>query len=389
MLSARERRVGVPVPSLCDGSAAAGEQAEDIVNDIFGVTLIVVLSAPLAYFRRHGSTSQPSSAVATAAPVARPAAATSPVLRTADRLMLAYLVLCLFLVRVSPGGFSGAWSVTGTVLLCITAMATVALVARRALGLPSFVRANLYRGVFVAIVIENYLMLRHLLPAVREDAVDAQLLSIDRWLFGESPAFLLQRFNHHGTVEWFAFFYFSYFVICAGYILKMIWIEKDPSETNRFAIGSLIVLNGGQLGYMLVPAFGPLRLGAAFDAPLAGGFWWDLVTRAVAAGSAMKDVFPSLHTALPLWFAGYATTRAMRDRRWRPVAVITGFFSANIIVSTMLLRWHYAIDVIAGITLAACALALSHYLARREAQSCARTGRNPAWAFGAPAATGA
>src|SRR5262249_18364645 len=109
----------------------------------------------------------------------------------------------------------------------------------------------------------------------------------------------------------------------------------------------------GQLGYAAVPGYGPIHhLKGVFHADVNGGFFWSCVWRTVQAGGAMKDIFPSLHTAVPLWFALFARHQAKTDPRWRWAAWVTAFFSFNIIISTLLLRWHYAIDVMAGLCLA-------------------------------------
>ena len=67
-----------------------------------------------------------------------------------------------------------------------------------------------------------------------------------------------------------------------------------------------------------------------------------------------------------MWFTFYAINQARTDKRWRLVAAVTGFFACNIVVSTMLLRWHYAIDVIAGLTLAITAGIVTPKLVRWE-----------------------
>ena len=59
-----------------------------------------------------------------------------------------------------------------------------------------------------------------------------------------------------------------------------------------------------------------------------------------------------MHTAGSVWFALFALHRARLDRRWRIPAALAAFTAANIVVSTVVLRWHYVVDVLAGITLA-------------------------------------
>ena len=281
-----------------------------------------------------------------------------------DYLVLAYLGLMSLLVAASPGPAQPR--VLLRLGLCGAVLIGGAVLSRRATELAEGWRRNIYRLALALTVVESYLMLRDLLPLVRSDTVDGQLLALDYRLFGVEPALWLERFNVVPVVEWFSFFYFSYFFICAAYLVGVLWLSEPSRHTTVFALGSLLVLCIGHLGYLAVPGFGPVaHLQQDFDGPVQGGFFWNCVATTVAAGGAQKDIFPSLHTALPTWFTLYAIYRARFDRRWRVAAAITGFFAANIIVSTMFLRWHYAVDVVAGLSLAT----LAAYAAPRIAVS--------------------
>ncbi len=281
-------------------------------------------------------------------------AATARVLVAHDWLALSYLSLLSLLVLASPGATQAR--VLLRLALCAAVITGGAMVARVATELPVQLRLNVYRLALVLTTLDSYLMLRDLLPLVRSDSVDASLLALDRALLGFEPALWLERFNIAPVVEWFAFFYFSYFLICGIFVIGVLWLSPPSRHTSVFAIGSLMVMFIGHLGYLAVPGFGPVEhLKEAYAGPVQGGFFWNCVQSTVAAGGAQKDIFPSLHTALPTWFTLYSVYRSRDDKRWRVVAVVTGFFALNIIVSTMLLRWHYAIDVFAGLALASLA----------------------------------
>jgi membrane-associated phospholipid phosphatase len=60
----------------------------------------------------------------------------------------------------------------------------------------------------------------------------------------------------------------------------------------------------------------------------------------------LRDVFPSMHAGVPVAIFLFSA------RYFRPVAVICGLWVPHIVISTMFLRYHYMIDVIAGILLA-------------------------------------
>lgn len=283
-----------------------------------------------------------------------------------DLIALAYGCIIFMLAFASPDSSTRVTCMLRSAL-SISAIVGGVLFARVLLPIPAVVRGHVYRLVLTWVVIDSYLMLRDLLPLVRSDSIDGTLLAIDYALFGVEPALWLERFNIRPVIEWFSFFYFSYFLICGGFLFAMLWIVKPGRHTSVFAVGSLLVMFVGQLGYMAAPGYGPVtHLAGAFAAPLDGGFWWNAVWETVQAASAVKDIFPSLHTAMPTWFTLFAFHCARSDKRWRPVAMVTGFFAFNIIISTMMLRWHYAIDVVAGLMLACFAAWAAPRIARLD-----------------------
>ena len=264
----------------------------------------------------------------------------------------------------------------------VMAMVLGCFFARGVTFVPPVIRLAAYRILVVGMVVVNYLSLRNVLPIIRSDTVDAELWRIDLLLFGVEPALWLERFNTRPVIEWFSFFYFSYFWLCFAYMVVGMWLLRPGRRSTEFAIGTALVYCVGQLGYMAVPGCGPVvALRDQFQAPLDGGFFWGCVNHLVNAGGAQKDIFPSLHTAGPVWFTLFAWRAAREDRRFRWPAIVTGFFAFNIIISTMLLRWHYAIDVVAGLTLAVGAAILTPRLVRWEESLRRDAGARSAWSF--------
>lgn len=304
-----------------------------------------------------------------------------------DLILLVYLSIMgleVWLAPVTAGG-PRPDGPARVIYLSMTALILGCFVAR---GLPDLslrFRSIFYRVIIVGVLISNYLTLHDLLVLVRPDAVDEVLVRLDVRIFGVEPALWLERFNQRPIVEWFAFFYFSYFFIAAFYMIKVVWLSHPGRGTAEFAIGTALVFAIGQIGYTAVPGYGPIHhLRGTFHADVNGGFFWGLVWNTVQAGGAMKDIFPSLHTAVPLWFALFARHRAKVDPFWRWPARITAFFSFNIIISTMLLRWHYGIDVLAGLVLGSSAGLLTPRLAAREAAFRKAIGHRGPWSFAKP-----
>jgi membrane-associated phospholipid phosphatase len=298
-----------------------------------------------------------------------------------DLVLIAYLIVVWRLVWGAASSPEQD-QCSRLVYICLGAIVLGSWIARGTRALPYPVRWGVYRLCIAGVLLENYLMLRLLLPLVRPDQVDEQLYQLDLRLFGVEPALWMERLNQRPIIEYFSFFYFSYFFICGTYLLTVVVIGKGGRRTAEFAVGTLIVFCIGQLGYMAVPAVGPIRyLTSHFSGPLNGGFFWSCVSRTVEAGSAMKDVFPSLHTAVPTWFTLFSVNQARTDPRWKWPSRVIGFFAANIIFSTMLLRWHYAIDVVAGLCLATTAGLLTPKIVLWEERLRARHGLSIPWVF--------
>lgn len=232
----------------------------------------------------------------------------------------------------------------------------------------TFANEMLYRVTIFCAVFLSYFQLRVILPAVSSRALDADLIAFDLRVFGVEPALAWDKFVTPQTTEWFAFFYFGYFFILIAHVLPMMLNATSRLRLAHFTLGILFVFLTGHLVYMLVPGWGPYRhLAGQFQHPLEGGLFWSLVKATVDAGGAQKDIFPSLHTAAPTFFAifSYIHRREMPFKyTWKVVA----FAATQIIIATMFLRWHYLVDIVAGLAVATAAAVLSHKIALWEAR---------------------
>ncbi len=260
--------------------------------------------------------------------------------------------------------------------LLIWTLTTILLVRGRVLP-EGKLRSFLYRlGIFTPMVF-SYFELIDLLPALQPRLLDVQLYAIDRTLFGETPAILFQRWNTRPVVEWIAFFYYSYFYLMALVLIPSLFLDKGR-RLHELMVGALIVCGGGHTIYTFVPGAGPW-VSIPFDAPLDGGFWWHQVQVTVSNAGAQLDIFPSLHTAYPTYF----TLHAIGWRKTAPfskVWPVIAFFTVNMITATMFLRWHWGIDVIAGLTLATVARLTAIHVTRRElARGTEADPRMPVW----------
>jgi hypothetical protein len=239
--------------------------------------------------------------------------------------------------------------------------------------------ALFYRTAVMAALLSSFFQLREILPAVVPWSVDGRIYALDLKVFGFEPSVYLDRFVTPWTTEWFAFFYFLYFLILCVHVLPMVYLNNDTRVVGRFATGTLLMFLSAHLLYMLVPGYGPYwYLRGTFQHELTGGTFWALVRETVDAGGAQKDIFPSLHTAAPTFLAIFS----FRHRRLFPFKYswpLVSFFATQIIIATMFLRWHYLVDIIAGLTLATAASLLGQSIADWEHAKRQRLGLQPVW----------
>jgi hypothetical protein len=238
-------------------------------------------------------------------------------------------------------------------------------------------RALTYRlGLFAPMVL-SYFQMRALLPALQPDLMDHRLFTIDLWLLGTTPAVWMEVWNVEPVVEWLSFFYYTHFFVMTLMLGPSLFLGTGRRMQELMA-GALLVTAVGHFLYTIVPGAGPYAT-IAFDQPLQGGFWWNQVELTVATAGAQLDIFPSLHTAWPAYFTLHAF--AYRDTQpFRWLWPVLGLVAVNIIIATMFLRWHWFIDVAAGLLLAFAARRFAVALAsREELRGSLYDARQPVW----------
>jgi hypothetical protein len=222
-------------------------------------------------------------------------------------------------------------------------------------------------------------MFRRLLPVANPGSLDHELYALDMALFGVEPAMVFDSFVTSLTTEWFSFFYFGYFFLIGAHILPIVFLARQRQLLGEFTFGLLTVFCIGHVVYMLVPGYGPFHaMAGAFQNELPQGLWYDLVMNAVRSGGAFKDIFPSIHTAAPTFIALFSFRHRHRlpfRYTWLPVSL----FAVNIIGATMFLRWHYLIDVVAGLALGSFALWLAVRVTRFELNRRVALGLTDSW----------
>ncbi len=186
-----------------------------------------------------------------------------------------------------------------------------------------------------------------LIPAVRRVSYDAVLARLDRWLWGADPTVWMEFLHRRWLTEFLQAVYVLFFVVVlltAG----VLWRRGRVEEFRFYAFVISLGFLASYVGYLLAPVRGPrFFLENLHRAPLEGlWLFWPLRNLLDSLESVHYDCFPSGHVALTLlacWGARWVSPALARV--YRIYAVIMVF-------STVYLRYHYTVDLLAGALLA-------------------------------------
>ncbi|MCE9634098.1 MAG: phosphatase PAP2 family protein [Planctomycetes bacterium] len=212
------------------------------------------------------------------------------------------------------------------------------------------------------LVLVGYEMLHAVSPRSWEWTIDPWLRAADRAILGGDAATYLDPFVSKPLTVTMAVCYVAYYV---GPLTVAIWWAR---RGNRRAFRELMIAETGalfigHLGYLFLPAMGPHVFfePAAFHVPLVGDFVGPMIrARVHIHGNHARDAFPSLHTA------NAVTLLLTTWRHSRPAFAVWLLPMLGLILATVYLRFHYVVDVFAGIALAVLWQRAAAALAARE-----------------------
>jgi len=166
-------------------------------------------------------------------------------------------------------------------------------------------------------------------------------------LFGVEPVVWAQQFTRPLWTDFLTICYWLFYVTPP---LLGLWLYQKRRRTEfRYVLLSIVLcLYLGYIGYVVFPASAPRFLIAdQLGPPLHGTL--SLLDQSRAATKAIpltaQGAFPSLHCAVAL----LATLLAWRHLRWFfPIQLV---LATGLILGTIYLRHHWAVDILAGFVL--------------------------------------
>ena len=285
--------------------------------------------------------------------------------RTEPRLLLheaafaAVLTLIWARLAAAAGPMAPETLVYASLIVAIPAGASLARWCHRRWNGPWPGRARLFA--FVPLMWFVFGDLRRSIPLFHPGHADALLQAWDLRLFGCSlPDWFDGRLGPWPT-EVLSLCYSLFFAYLLAATIG--WLFAPAAKARAFYAGLFTLYAIGFAGYISLPALGPYAT-MHFAHPVQGFGVTRLLLRIVPFGTNRADAFPSLHCAVTAFILGFDVIAGHRRRATAcalPVALLW--------VSTLALRFHYAVDMAAGLVLAGCCLALAAMLLPRAAPS--------------------
>jgi membrane-associated phospholipid phosphatase len=172
------------------------------------------------------------------------------------------------------------------------------------------------------------------------------LIAIDGWLFGVQPCVWAQQFVRPWLTEILSFCYMLFF-LWSPLLASVLYFQGKKTEF-RYTLASIILcFYAGYILYVAFPAVPPrITLEDLFTVKFDGTPIADAAQTMInVLPSHSRAAFPSLHAAVTLVTLLFAWKYA-RLLFWLILPFCTG-----LLISTIYLRHHYAIDLIAGFAL--------------------------------------
>jgi membrane-associated phospholipid phosphatase len=279
-------------------------------------------------------------------------------LNPSDRLTLSFIVL-LAMVILPNVLFIPSWpQLIFKYSLLVLVILLLAALDRRTPGSRLYRFSHAFIPIIGVVIIFN--SLGDIIPFIRQQYYDEVLIRIDYLLFAAHPTVWMERFNNTWLTALFQIAYISYYGMPIA-VVTALFIKDRQGEFETAAFTIILCFYLSYLGYLLFPAVGPrFTLNHLQTTDLQSGPTTLWIRQTLDSLEHNKtDAFPSGHTAVALVSLFYA----WRHRQKALFRVLAPAVAA-LIVSTVYLRYHYVIDVIAGVLLAALTIFISPWMHR-------------------------
>ena len=200
-----------------------------------------------------------------------------------------------------------------------------------------------------AFCISIYTNMHDMVHLVNPNDVDNKLIVLDDYILGFQPAIYLEKFISPGLTD-FMYFSYSSFLFYILLFTMYLYVRKNYHAFRETLVSVILTFYIGYIGYVVFPAVGPkFTMAHLFETSLSGSYITDRLSFLMdyeISEYTRRDCFPSLHNGVIFLILLFAF------KHQKTYALIFLPFAIALFISTLYLRYHYFIDMIAGFILA-------------------------------------
>lgn len=200
-----------------------------------------------------------------------------------------------------------------------------------------------------AFCISIYTNMHDMVHLVNPNDVDNKLIVLDDYILGFQPAIYLEKFISPGLTD-FMYFSYSSFLFYILLFTMYLYVRKNYHAFRETLVSVILTFYIGYIGYVFFPAVGPkFTMAHLFETSLSGSYITDRLSFLMdyeISEYTRRDCFPSLHNGVIFLILLFAF------KHQKTYAFIFLPFAIALFISTLYLRYHYFIDMIAGFILA-------------------------------------
>ncbi len=212
---------------------------------------------------------------------------------------------------------------------------------------------DFYPLIFMFVIFESFFMI---LPYFNPHDYDKELAVFDFWMFGVHPTVWIEQWVRPWLTDLLYLAYFVYYPFPL-FILVFLYRKRQFTALDRSIFILLVVNYGAYITYFFVPAMGPRYYEPIMQLQtrsLDGIFLAVPIRDFIHIFEPNKfDAFPSLHIATSL------TTMYIMFRYNKKMFLIFIPLILGILVAVIYCRFHYVVDIFAGIVWTVVAVFLS------------------------------
>lgn len=268
-----------------------------------------------------------------------------------DRLTVVYLLLSAFYPVLKPSVFPQPWAnaaLHGGLALFVWFVPPLLRGSRH-------IALRLLGEIYLPLIFPLFYAEMEYLGVIYfpfENSLDPALIRLEQWLFGFQPSI---EWSRAWPWPWFhelmEFAYFTYYFLAAAYVwllMRAPGLQTEPrwDALRDFVRDLSVTMLICYTFYTLFPAWGPKYFRLGFI-EVGGGPFTAIMRHIHENGAILGAAFPSSHVAASLVPWWHTWTRFPRHRWWMTTLFVL------LCMSTVYNRYHYVVDVIAGLLLGA------------------------------------